>query len=77
MRKGTAMHDKNELRCSFCNKSEHEVQKLVAGPKVYICNECVKIATAIIEHEHRQKPRLFTRVLQRLVGLFRRVAPSA
>ncbi|PYQ62716.1 MAG: hypothetical protein DMF58_00990, partial [Acidobacteria bacterium] len=33
------------LRCSFCNKSEDEVEKLIAGPNVYICDACVKIAT--------------------------------
>lgn len=38
------------LRCSFCRKSEEEVAKLVAGPNVYICDSCVKIATTIIEH---------------------------
>ena len=31
----------NTLRCSFCGKREHEVTKLVAGPKVFICDECV------------------------------------
>jgi hypothetical protein len=38
------------LRCSFCNKSEDEVAKLVAGPKVYICDACVQIAMEIMEH---------------------------
>jgi ATP-dependent Clp protease ATP-binding subunit ClpX len=38
------------LRCLFCRKSEEEVAKLVAGPNVYICDSCVKIATTIIEH---------------------------
>jgi ATP-dependent protease Clp ATPase subunit len=33
-----------KLRCSFCNKDEDHVQKLVAGPRVYICDECVIIA---------------------------------
>ena len=36
------------LRCSFCQKSENEVDKLVAGPQVYICNECVAIAARLI-----------------------------
>jgi len=36
------------LRCSFCQKSEDEVEKLVAGPDAYICNECVAIAARIM-----------------------------
>src|SRR5215467_61158 len=36
------------LRCSFCGKSQSEVKKLIAGPKVYICNECVGICAEII-----------------------------
>jgi ATP-dependent protease Clp ATPase subunit len=38
-----------QLRCSFCRKRETEVSKLVAGPHVYICDECVAIATRIME----------------------------
>ena len=45
------------LRCSFCNKSEDEVEKLVAGPNVYICDACVKIATDIMEHSGPAAPR--------------------
>jgi hypothetical protein len=37
-----------DLRCSFCNKPQREVKKLVAGPTVYICNECVAICLDII-----------------------------
>src|SRR5688500_6791460 len=36
------------LRCSFCNKSQTDVKKLIAGPTVYICNECVDICVDII-----------------------------
>lgn len=43
------------LRCSFCGKAHTEVNKLVAGPGVHICNECVGLAEAIIE-EYRDKP---------------------
>ncbi|MCA1849710.1 MAG: hypothetical protein LC672_01325 [Acidobacteria bacterium] len=39
---------KHSLRCSFCGKSETEVKKLVAGPKVYICNGCVDICNRVI-----------------------------
>jgi len=37
------------LRCSFCGKSEHQVAKLVAGPRVYICDACIHAAKAIID----------------------------
>jgi ATP-dependent Clp protease ATP-binding subunit ClpX len=40
-----------KLRCSFCGKSEDQVSKLVAGPKVYICNECVAIAVRIMKND--------------------------
>lgn len=40
-----------ELTCSFCNKSQSEVAKLVAGPGVYICNECIDLCNQIISQE--------------------------
>lgn len=43
------------LRCSFCGKPAADVQRLVAGPGVYICDECVGLATSVIE-EYRDKP---------------------
>ena len=39
------------LRCSFCGKSEDDVQKLVAGPQVYICDECVGVAARLMQSE--------------------------
>jgi ATP-dependent Clp protease ATP-binding subunit ClpX len=39
------------LRCSFCSKSQSEVRKLIAGPNVYICDECIEICTDIIDEE--------------------------
>jgi len=36
------------LRCSFCGKSQHEVRKLVEGPKVFICDECIEFSMAIV-----------------------------
>jgi hypothetical protein len=39
------------LRCSFCNKSQRDVRKLIAGPTVYICDECVDICRAIIAED--------------------------
>ncbi|MBR3537703.1 MAG: ATP-dependent Clp protease ATP-binding subunit ClpX, partial [Eubacterium sp.] len=41
--------DEKKVRCSFCNKSQDQVHKLIAGPGVYICDECVDICTEIIE----------------------------
>lgn len=39
------------LNCSFCGKSNHEVAKLIAGPNVFICNECVSLCTGIVGEE--------------------------
>lgn len=39
------------LRCSFCGKKQNEVKKLIAGPKVYICGECVVLCVAILREE--------------------------
>ena len=44
-----------ELCCSFCNKSRHEVLKLVAGPGVYICDECIDLCNLIIAEELNAK----------------------
>ena len=41
----------DKLSCSFCGKSQDEVKKLIAGPSVYICNECVDLCNDIIEEE--------------------------
>ncbi|MCA1945372.1 MAG: ATP-dependent Clp protease ATP-binding subunit ClpX, partial [Desulfovibrio sp.] len=40
-----------ELHCSFCSKSQDEVQRLIAGPDVYICDECVALCNEIIAQE--------------------------
>jgi len=42
---------KQVMRCSFCNKSEHDVRKLVAGPTVFICDACVEICVSVIAEE--------------------------
>jgi ATP-dependent Clp protease ATP-binding subunit ClpX len=44
---------KNTLYCSFCGKSQHEVRKLIAGPNVFICNECVELCMDIIKEEDK------------------------
>ena len=45
--------DKDKLFCSFCGKSQHEVKKLIAGPTVFICDECVDLCTDIIKEESK------------------------
>ncbi|MGE7968931.1 ClpX C4-type zinc finger protein, partial [Sphingomonas sp. NPDC092331] len=42
---------KSTLYCSFCGKSQHEVRKLIAGPTVFICDECVELCNDIIREE--------------------------
>ena len=44
---------KNTLYCSFCGKSQHEVRKLIAGPTVFICDECVELCMDIIREENK------------------------
>ena len=44
---------KNPLYCSFCGKSQHEVRKLIAGPTVFICDECVELCLDIIGEENK------------------------
>ncbi|HKC63432.1 MAG TPA: ClpX C4-type zinc finger protein [Pyrinomonadaceae bacterium] len=76
------------LRCSFCGKNEAEVSKLVAGPRVYICDECVAIANRIMNGPHddnqptKVEPTVWRKLLDRarrsLRGSARRVhSPSA
>ena len=45
---------KNTLYCSFCGKSQHEVKKLIAGPTVFICDECVELCNDIIQEENKE-----------------------
>jgi ATP-dependent Clp protease ATP-binding subunit ClpX len=44
---------KTTLYCSFCGKSQHEVRKLIAGPSVFVCNECVELCMDIVREEHK------------------------
>ena len=46
-------NNKNILYCSFCGKSQHEVKKLIAGPTVFICDECVELCMDIIKEENK------------------------
>ena len=51
-------HDDGKLLyCSFCGKSQHEVRKLIAGPSVFVCDECVELCREIIDEESPPPPR--------------------
>jgi hypothetical protein len=58
-----------QLRCSFCGKDEAEVSKLVAGPRVYICDKCVAIASQIMSDSHgdSQPPKVEPSVWRKLL----------
>ncbi|MDE0174826.1 MAG: ATP-dependent Clp protease ATP-binding subunit ClpX [Defluviicoccus sp.] len=53
MNKSGSGDSKNVLYCSFCGKSQHEVRKLIAGPTVFICDECVELCMDIIREESK------------------------
>lgn len=50
------VEDRKQIRCSFCNKTQDQVRKLIAGPGVYICDECIEICSEIIEEEFDSDP---------------------
>src|SRR4029078_5829057 len=76
-RKGRGADGGKILYCSFCGKSQHEVRKLIAGPSVFICDECVELCNDIIREEledkaaaarsHLPKPREIMDVLDQYV----------
>lgn len=47
-------NEKDQLFCSFCGKTQEEVKKLIAGPSVYICNECVRLCEEIIDDQEKE-----------------------
>src|ERR1700741_2065523 len=53
MTKAASGDSKSTLYCSFCGKSQHEARKLIAGPTVFICDECVQLCMDIIREEHK------------------------
>ena len=54
-----ARNSDDKVRCSFCNKTQDQVKKLIAGPAgVYICDECVDICADIIEEEYEEDPEV-------------------
>ena len=48
------MIEKKQLKCSFCGKTQEQVKRLVAGPGVYICDECIELCSEIIEEEFEE-----------------------
>ena len=52
----TIKEDDKSLYCSFCGKSQHEVRKLIAGPSVFVCDECVNLCVDIIRGEEKANP---------------------
>ena len=51
----TKEKDNDQFFCSFCGKNQKEVKKLIAGPSVYICNECIKLCGEIVDDEEKEK----------------------
>jgi len=70
--------EKSKLNCTFCGKEQAKVQKLIAGPNIYICNECVDLCNDILAEEEQQeksseiksiKPKeIYDYLDQRIVG---------
>jgi len=53
MNKAGGSDSKNTLHCTFCGKSQHEVRKLIAGPTVFICDECIELCMDIVSEENK------------------------
>ena len=53
MNKAGGSDSKNTRHCTFCGKSQHEVRKLIAGPTVFICDECIELCLDIIGEENK------------------------
>ena len=60
---GRAREGGGTLKCSFCGKSQNDVRKLIAGPTVYICDECVELCNDIITEEYEREDYYATRAL--------------
>ena len=48
------IEDRGRLKCSFCGKTQEQVRRLVAGPGVYICDECIELCREIIEEDYSE-----------------------
>ena len=49
-------NDENNIKCSFCGKASQEVERLIAGPGVYICDECIEVCMDILEGDYDKVP---------------------
>ncbi|MFC1745169.1 ATP-dependent Clp protease ATP-binding subunit ClpX [Candidatus Riflebacteria bacterium] len=58
MKRGKKMFAKNQFKCSFCGKGQDQVKKLIAGPEVYICDECIELCNEIIIEELKEESSL-------------------
>lgn len=67
------LHDPDLMRCSFCGKTQKEIKKLIAGPGVYICDECIDLCNEIIEGEYDKDGSVKAEKVARGVG----TAPDA
>jgi ATP-dependent Clp protease ATP-binding subunit ClpX len=56
IRRGAVEQGATLLKCSFCGKAQHQVDKLIAGPGAYICNECIDLCNEIIEEDRLHRP---------------------
>ena len=63
--------DNNKLSCTFCGKGQEEVRKLIAGPSVYICDECVDLCNDIIEEEVKAEDEEVLDLLPSPLEIFR------
>ena len=52
-----ANDDRKQLRCSFCGKPQDKVERLIAGPGVCICNECVELCQSVLDEEEPDVPQ--------------------
>ena len=60
-----AGRNSDEIRCSFCNKTQDQVRKMIAGPSgVYICDHCVEICADIVEEEFEDDAEAFRKQLE-------------
>jgi hypothetical protein len=55
-----------KMKCSFCGKNQDEVQQLIAGPKVFICDECVELCVGIVLEGHPERIEKFEQLLRKL-----------
>src|SRR5213594_3648045 len=60
--------DSDLLKCSFCGKSQKQVKKLIAGPGVYICDECIDLCNEIIEDELPKTTELYAFLNDYVIG---------